>query len=241
MVKSFLRYLINKIRFPRLHLKMGTALKGNLKYKEKCIIGSHCYISNTVFDHNVNVENYVYLNNVVLGENVRIFNGCHLYNVAVARYTYISPNSIISHANIGTFCSIGRNIHCIGANHPIDFLSTHPVFYSTHKQCGKSFTDSELFDEFLQIEIGNDVWIGSNAVILGGIKVNNGAIIGAGSVVTKDVSPYSIVGGNPAKHLRFRFDECTIKQIQDLTWWDWDDDTILRNIKKFQSSYSNTK
>lgn len=236
MLKLSIRYLVNRIRFPQLSFKFTTCLKGEIKYFKNCRIGSNSQIYDIILGHDVIIENEVYLQNVVIGSNVRIYNGCNLYSVNISRYSYLSPNTVISHTKIGSFCSIGRNVHCTGANHPTDYLSTHPAFYSTKKQCGSSFANKDMFDEFLHIDIGNDVWIGSNSIILGGVKISNGAIIGAGSVVTKDVAPYSIVVGNPAKHIRFRFDEEQVKEIEAMSWWNWDDDLILQNIKKFQSS-----
>lgn len=239
MIKSLARYFVNKIQYPRLHFKVGSILKGEIKHSHNCQIGRGCNITNLVSGQNVLIEDQVYIGNAMIGENVRIYNGCSLYFVNIGRYTYISPNSVFSHTNIGSFCSIGRNVHCTGANHPTDFISTNPVFYSNRKQCGKSFTKHNLFDEFLHIEIGNDVWIGSNVTILGGVCISNGAIVGAGSVVTKDVYPYSIVVGNPARHLKFRFDKDIISELEDLCWWQWDDIKLLQNIQKFQSPVHN--
>ncbi len=239
MLRSYIKYLINRIYYPDLHFNRTSQLKGEIKYKDNCKIGKNCRLYDIYLDNNIIIDDNVFLENVSLGNNVKIYRDCDLYNVSINRYSYIAQRSVISHTNIGAFCSIGRNIHCSGANHPIDFLSTNPVFYSTRKQCGTTFSVKDKFNEFLEIEIGNDVWIGSNAIILGGVKVGNGSIIGAGAVVTQNVAPYSIVVGNPAKLLRFRFDEITIKEIENLSWWMWNDALLLKNLEKFQYTYQN--
>lgn len=205
---------------------------------EDCSIGENCRINNVDLGKSVKIDNNVFIADCRIDRNVRIYRDCDLFETEIARYSYIAQRSVISHTKIGAFCSLGRNIHCTGANHPIEYLSTSPIFYSSRKQCGTSFSDKDKFNEFLEIDIGNDVWIGSNAIILGGVKISNGAIIGAGSVVTKNVDPYSIVAGNPAKHIRYRFDENIIKKIIELAWWEWDDELILKNLEKFQATFS---
>ena len=158
--------------------------------------------------------------------------------------TYIADNSIIKYAIIGKFCSIGSNVQTGLGVHPSKlFVSTHPAFFSTQKQAGFSFVDKDIFGEqlFLDgqkthvVQIGNDVWIGNNVIIMDGLKVGDGAIIATGSVVTKDVLPYAIVGGVPARFIRFRFSEKQIEKIMDVKWWDWD----FKEIKSKISLFSN--
>lgn len=110
--------------------------------------------------------------------------------------------------------------------HPTNFISTHPSFYSILKQANYSFTKKNYLDELAEVEIGNDVWIGAGVLVLDGVKVGNGAVIAAGSVVNKNVEPYSIVGGVPAKLIRYRYDIDTIRKIQELCWWDWPIDKL---------------
>ena len=140
--------------------------------------------------------------------------------------SYIGSNCEID-GKIGRFCSIAGNVHVVIGNHPTNtFVSTHPAFFSTKKQAGFSFTNQQLFHESVyaddqnhQVLIGSDVWIGFGATILSGISIGDGAVIAAGSVVTKDVPPYAISGGVPAKIIRYRFEPDTIQFLLSDKWW----------------------
>lgn len=130
---------------------------------------------------------------------------------------------------IGKFCSIGKRVILGHGEHPTNYLSTSPYFYLTCMNWQKD--KNRLHDEFVTdkikpIHIGNDVWIGDGVFIKNGVTVGDGAIIGARAVVTKDVPPYAIVVGTPARVLRYRFDEKTIEKLLKLKWWDLDDDTL---------------
>lgn len=139
--------------------------------------------------------------------------------------SYIGNHSIID-AKVGSYCSIGPRVRCIGGSHPTSgFASTHPCFFSTAAQGGFTYVDEDAFDEDifaengLFVSIGNDVWIGSDTLILAGVHIGDGAIVAAGAVVTNDVEPYTIVGGVPAKPIRKRFDDETIDRLREIEWW----------------------
>lgn len=132
----------------------------------------------------------------------------------------------MNNTEVGFFVSIGPKTEVIHGTHPTDLVSTCPVFYSPKKQCGISFTDKTLFREFKyasgskkSVVIGNDVWIGYGARILEGITVNDGAIISANAMVTKDVEPFAIVGGVPAKTIKYRFSDEEIELLEKFRWW----------------------
>ena len=143
---------------------------------------------------------------------------------------------------VGRYCSIANNVKTIIGKHPTNqFVSTHPAFYSTRRQSGFTYSKEELFEEVKyadknkhHVVIGNDVWIGEGAFLLGGICVGDGAIIAAGAVVTRDVMPYSVVGGIPAKEIKKRFDEEQIEKLLRIKWWKKDQEWIQNNVNKFK-------
>lgn len=160
--------------------------------------------------------------------------GSALHNVKLGDFTYVAANSKLANVVLGKFCSVGNEVLAGLGKHPTrDFVSTHPIFYSPIGQCQLIFTKEPLFEEFSAITIGNDVWIGARSILLDGISIGDGAIIAAGSVVTKDVPPYVIVGGVPAKMIRNRFSQEETDYLKTLKWWDRDLNWIKENFKKF--------
>lgn len=158
--------------------------------------------------------------------------------------SYVANDSKIAKTRIGRYTSIGPKVICIFGNHPTkQFVSTHPSFFSTLGQVGFTYTKKQLFEEFSNpiiegspytISVGNDVWIGADVRILDGVKIGDGAIIAAGSVVTKNIEPYSIVGGVPAKLIRYRFSEDQIRFLLQFKWWDRPQEWIAANAHLFQ-------
>lgn len=138
--------------------------------------------------------------------------------------------------NIGRFCSIAPEVKNTIGIHPISepYVSTSPMFFSLRKQTGKTFAKKQLFEELKDpIEIGHDCWIGQRAFIVGGVKIGIGAVVLAGAVVTKDVPPYAIVGGVPAKVLKYRYDDDTIKFLLKSEWWNRPIDWLEANYELF--------
>jgi acetyltransferase-like isoleucine patch superfamily enzyme len=146
-----------------------------------------------------------------------------LRDVQMGRFSYVGRESQVYHARIGSFTSIGPQVLIGLGEHPSEgFVSTHPMFYSDRGQSNPVIVDKPLFDEMPTTTIGNDVWIGARAILRTGVTIGDGAIIAAGAVVVKDVEPYSIVGGIPAKHIRYRFTPEEIQRIQESNWWQQD-------------------
>jgi len=159
----------------------------------------------------------------------------NLVNVNLGSYTYVSYDSILSNVKIARFCSIGPNVLIGGGMHPTKkFVSTHPSFYSMRNQSPIQFGGIFNFIETSEVIIGNDVWIGAKAIILDGVKIGDGAIIGVGAVVTKNVDDYAIVGGVPAKLIRYRFSKEQIRLLKNIKWWNKDVDWIRSHYKLFQ-------
>lgn len=191
--------------------------------------------------NNLSIKSSVAINHCVFGKFNVVYKNCSLNRVALGDYTYIGPSSSISNTTFGKFCSIGPGCRIGLGKHPTNYLSTHPVFFSNKNQAGVLFTKSNYFKEYESINIGNDVWIGANVVVLDGVTVGNGAIIAAGSVVVKDVPPYAIVGGNPAKLIRMRFSGDVIDSLSELEWWDRESTWLLKHIECFQSEFTKDK
>lgn len=181
--------------------------------------------------------------NSLLGDKVVLSGKFSIQDSQIGNFTSISTNSRISLTTIGKYCSIGPNFISGWGIHPIGGISTSPIFYSTSHSTGKVFSKTNKIVERERINIGNDVWIGSNCTVLDGVSVGNGCIIAAGAVVTKDVPDYAIVGGIPAKIIKYRFNDETIKELQKIKWWDFENDNIqdvekyFFNIEEFIKKY----
>lgn len=159
-----------------------------------------------------------------------------LYNTTLGNYTYIA-GAEISNTSIGAFSSIGPNVKIGGfGNHPVNWYSTNPIFYSLNSPQKISFSDKNYFNEFKPVVIGNDVWVGANVLVLDGIVIGDGAVIGAGSIVTKDVKPFEVVAGVPAKHLKFRFPKEEIEMIRQNPWWNKDISFYKKNAFIFRNN-----
>lgn len=173
---------------------------------------------------------------VRLGENVVILERTRLTRVCMGNFSYVGCDSSLCNVDAGNFCSIGPDVKIGLSRHPSStFVSSYPAFYCNHNTgCPLSFREDRIFDDSApKTNIGNDVWIGSNVIIPGGVRIGTGAMVAAGSVVVKDVPPYAIVGGNPAKVIRFRFSDEQIEILLASEWWNWPIDKISRNAVEF--------
>lgn len=143
----------------------------------------------------------------------------------IGKYTYLGDRTVIwnkEETTIGKFCSIAIDVAIGAFKHPTNTLSMHPFVYTQSDNIRLDKPLTHLRDIGLQkVIIGNDVWIGAKATIMPGVIIGDGAVIGSNAVVTHDVPPYAIVGGVPAKIIKYRFDEETIKNLLELKWWDY--------------------
>ena len=185
----------------------------------------------------------VYLKNVISNPNI-IVGDYTMYHDTIHDPKEFETNNVLyqypinrDKLKIGKFCSIacGTKFLFNSANHALDSLSTYPfpLFFEEWNLEKEKVTDA--WDNRGDIVIGNDVWIGYEAVILSGVTIGDGAIIGTRAVVTKDVPPYMIVGGVPAKPIRKRFDEKVIEELLKIKWWDWTEEKIARNIENIKN------
>jgi acetyltransferase-like isoleucine patch superfamily enzyme len=199
------------------------------KYRRK-YTGKHLLIANGVrlYDCRFGVWNLIH-------------EGAELIDITMGDYSYTGPRSRLTHAKIGKFCSIAPEVIIGLGKHPTrDFISTHPAFFSLNRQAGFaafSFVSVSNYQDYETCTIGHDVWIGARAIVLDGVKIGNGAIIGAGAVVTKDVPPYAIVGGVPARILRYRFEPTEIEYLQNFKWWDKDVEWLHDNHLRFHEAH----
>jgi acetyltransferase-like isoleucine patch superfamily enzyme len=155
-------------------------------------------------------------------------------NTSIGNYSYIAKNGYVNNCKIGKYCCIAPNVKIGLGEHPVeDFVSIHPVFYTNTSHLGYTFEKKKYFKEYYETTIANDVWIGANVIIKGGVKIGNGAIIASGAIVTKDVAEYSIVGGVPAKFIKLRFEQNEILFLKDYKWWDKDVDFLNKNFLLF--------
>ncbi len=173
--------------------------------------------------------------NTHLDPHVKVFSNVSLSECNIGRYSYIQYGSNLGRTDVGSFCSIAPYVFTGLGEHPVNYLSTHPLFHLKDSGWDSEISPETDYEAHKRTIIGSDVWIGAGVFIKDGIKIGHGAIIGAGSIVTKDVEPYAIVAGNPAKLIRKRFQEDTIRKLLLLSWWEWDEEKISR-ISKFFST-----
>lgn len=174
--------------------------------------------------------------------HVTVGDGCSIEDCSVGELSYFSANCSFFRTNIGRYVCIGPNVRCGLGTHPSrDFVSIHPAFYSTARQAQITYVSATRFQESAPVCIGNDVWIGANAILMDGVSVGDGAIIAAGAVVTKNVEPYAIAAGVPAKIIRKRFKEDEIEEILSKKWWTWGSQKIRDLAPQFVSLESLNK
>ncbi len=165
---------------------------------------------------------------------IELLPGVEVHNPSsLGMFSYLAPRVQLHSGILGRFCSVSADVAIGLAEHPPHYLTTHPIAYQTTGQFMNVPYYSDVMKgpfapkDSLTSVIGNDVWIGTNAFIMKGVTVGDGAIIAAGAVVSRDVEPYSIVGGVPAKHIRYRFEPTIIRRLQAVAFWKWD----LRPLK----------
>lgn len=169
----------------------------------------------------------------IIHPNVHILENCTVNNSEINPYSYLGKNCLVQNTTIGKFCSIANDVLIGLGNHPLDLFSTSPLFYRKINPLKIDLIKKDLdVIEYKPIFIGNDVWIGTRSVIMDGVILGHGSVVAANSVVTKDVPPYAVVGGVPAKVIKFRFSPEKVEQILRDKLWD-------SSIDKINQTYPN--
>lgn len=159
--------------------------------------------------------------------------GCdnNIINSKIGRHSNIKSHCNIYNTTVGKFCVFAQNVTVGAGRHPVHFTSTNFLFYSNTKSF-KTFADGEYFhDEHDVINIGHDVWFGANSSVVGNVNIGSGAVIAYGAVVTKDVPPYAVVGGVPARIIKMRFSDDIIKRLLEIKWWNLSDAFFEKHFK----------
>ena len=210
--------------------KFGSFLCDRLRAEFQTILDS-------VIDDRVRLGSYIDLAHSRVASDAAISNFCTMYKSSLGSFSYLAENVKLCVTTVGKFSSIGPNVVSGYGDHPTMWVSTSPAFYSPLGQCGISFVSGNaLYDELKPVVIGSDCWIGANAVLKNGVTIGDGAIVGAGAFVNRDVAPYAIVVGTPAVLKRFRFSSAICDQLLRLQWWDLPATVLLESADRFRDA-----
>lgn len=189
-----------------------------------------------VFKRNISLTACVYAGSKV-APTAYVHRGCKVRTSVIGAHSYVAAHSWLTNIDVGRFCSIGNNVMAGLASHTLANASTSPIFSLRRNATRTAWVAEDMAenaDDFPRTAICDDAWIGSNAMLMSGITVGVGAVVGAGAVVTKDVPPYAIVAGVPARVIKYRFDEGVRQKLIESRWWEQPDEVLKEHISLFQ-------
>lgn len=183
------------------------------------------------------ISETAHLRDCQIGHRCEVLHDSALEYTTLGDYSYIGERCMVADARIGRFCAIAAHVRIGAPNHPMDRPSQHrftycPDYYFDGIQRDQAFFSQRRGD---QVIIGNDVWIGHGVIVLPGVTVGDGAVLAAGAVVSRDVKPYTVVAGVPARQIRERFDAETARRLQAIAWWDWPEAWLRERLAEFQN------
>ena len=183
------------------------------------------------------IEPSVKLREATIGVCCEVLGDTAIEYTELGDYSYLGEGCMVADAQIGKFCAIAAQVRIGAPNHPLDRPSQHRFTYCPEYYTADAERDHAFFRERRadRVVIGNDVWIGHAVIVMPGVTVGDGAVLAAGAVVTRDVAPYTIVGGVPAKQIRERFNRDIAAQLSGIAWWNWPAEIIFQRLPEFQS------
>lgn len=205
-----------------------SSLVENSKIESEVILYESSRLVNSVIGEKSIIGEFSRITSSNLEKLNRVDRNTLIYHSSIGAFSYFGTRNVVMHTEIGKFCSISWNVTIGPANHDYSRMTSHDFLYNDYYGINDGKKVYNRFKE--KTIIGNDVWIGTNAIVLNGVKVGNGAVIGANTVVTKDVPPYAIVAGNPGKIIKYRFEKEIISQLEKIKWWNWSLEKIKENF-----------
>ena len=169
-----------------------------------------------------------------VSKKAKVWGHSKLFHSSLGDYSYVGKYSSLVYAEVGKFCSIASGTLIGMGTHTLNKLSTSSVFTESKNGTGQMWVTKTEVEPFRRVKVGNDVWIGTRAMVMGGVTIGDGAVVGAGAVVTRDVPPYAIVGGVPARIIRYRLPEVVVDEVLKHEWWNLPDERLKEHIQLFQ-------